>query len=137
MNAFDDAELRALFSCFGTPEPSAGLIRETKEQMRRELVQVIAPAATGSWVLVLAGLAVAMSLCLFYMFTVGTLLQLVVPVWMVYYLQKSLLVFTALGGTVIAGAVMAMILKLAPKPRTASGMRLAYSVAAHESRHVR
>lgn len=112
MQPFDDAEFKALLTCYTIPEPPEDLIARTTLRMSEELTHpVAAQACREVWVFVLTGLAVVMSLCLFYMFTVGTILQFVVPAWMALYLRQSLLVFTAVGTSVIAGAFMTLLLK--------------------------
>jgi hypothetical protein len=112
MKDFDQDELRELLDCFDAPEPPDLLVARTMESMRVELAsRAVAPAPQGAWVFGLAGLSIAMSLCVFYVLTVGTVLQYFAPTWMAYYLQKSLLVFTAVGGVVVAGAFMTLVLK--------------------------
>ena len=134
MKTFDDAEFRELLTCYAVPEPPDKLITQTKARVFEELAQpVTAPACREAWIFVLAGLAVVMSLCLFYMFTVGTILQFLVPAWMALYLKHSLLVFTAVGTSVIAGAVMTLVFKYFLRPPEAEGLGCSHFSMSHLS----
>lgn len=103
MLTFDESELKYLLACCIVPEPPEALIRKTRERLYREQASLVAaPAAEGYWILALTGLALAMALCVFYTFMVESILQLLVPAEIGLYLQKSLVVLTAAGGSMIA-----------------------------------
>ena len=112
MMTFDESELKELFACYTVPEPPAALVARTKRHMYREMAAASAvPATRAHWILVLTGLTVVMTLCLFYTMTVGTILRFIVPADMVYYLKQSLVILTAAGTTFIAGMFMILALK--------------------------
>ncbi|MBT4485655.1 MAG: hypothetical protein HOC71_18465, partial [Candidatus Latescibacteria bacterium] len=80
MNMFEEKELRDLLSCYEVNGPSRELVTSTRRFMREELLQPFCePLKTGKWVFLLVVMTVAMSLCLFYMLTVGTILWFVLP----------------------------------------------------------
>lgn len=115
---FDESELRELLKCYTVPEPPETLVRRTKQRMYREQAVLAAvPAAGGQWIFALTGLALMMTLCLFYMLMVETVLQFFVPASVVFYLQKSLMVLTAAGGTFIAGIFVLLAMKYVLTPR--------------------
>ena len=115
---FDESELRELLTCYTVPVPPETLVRRTKVRMYREQATLAAaPAAGGQWIFALTGLALMMALCLFYTLMVETVLQFFVPAGVAFYLQKSLMVLTAAGGTFIAAIFVLMAMKYVLAPR--------------------
>ena len=113
MKKFDDSALRGLLSLYEVSGPGFELVTDTKALMREEvkLAAVTAPAQeTGVFVVV--GLSIAMSLCLFYMFTVGTILRFVLPPSLLDVLRHTIYALTAAGGSVMVGAFMMLALKV-------------------------
>jgi len=112
MKRFDENKLRELLSYYEVGGPSPELVARTKCMVRRELLQAV-PEAAGQekWVFILVGLAVAMSLCLFYMLTVGTLLRFVLPSSLLEFLRHTLYALTAAGGSLLACTLMMLVLK--------------------------
>jgi len=112
MKRFDENELRELLSYYEVSGPRPELVTRTKYMVRRELLRT-APETAGQekWVFVLVGLAVAMSLCLFYMLTVGTILRFVLPSSFLEFLRHTLYAFTAAGGSLLACTLMMLVLK--------------------------
>ena len=119
MLTFDESELKKLLACYTVAEPPESLVERTRERMYREQAALsVSPAPSGHWVLVLTGAAVLMGLCLFYTLMVETILQLFVPAGVIFYLQKSLIVLTAAGGSIIAGLCTLLALRYFMLSRT-------------------
>ncbi len=112
MKPFDDRELRELLLCYEVNESVPELTARTKYLMQEELLHP-APVQLKQekWVFLLVGLAIAMSLCLFYMFTVGTILRFVLPSYLQDFLRHTLYALTAAGGSLLAGALMMLFFK--------------------------
>ena len=129
MKQFNDTEFRELLNLYETGEPDPVLVSSTKEHMMHELQLAAAPATSPVqvWVMAFVGLAVAMSLCLFYMFTVGTILRFVLPEQLLYILRHTFYALTAAGGSVLAFALLTLVMKFvwlkhaAPEYSTVSG----------------
>ena len=112
MKQYDDNELRELLLNYEVCEPSPELVTKTKSLMREEMAKLsTAPSRQAEWVLMLVGLSIMMSLCIFYMFTVGTILKFTLPSYLTEFLRHSLFAFTAAGGSILAGLLMLFFLK--------------------------
>ena len=108
----NNKELRELLMLYEVREPSPVLVNGTKCLMHKEMSQLFtATSYQAEWVLMLAGLAIAMSLCLFYMLTVGTILWFVLPANLVELLRHSMIAFTAAGGSMLAGLLLVFVFK--------------------------
>ena len=107
MDLFNDNELRKLLQCYEVDEPRPELVSQTKNLMREEVVKCAAETEESTqWVFTLVLLGVLMSLCLFYMLTVGTILHFTLPSNLMEWLNRSLYVLSAAGGCLLAGASM-------------------------------
>ncbi len=111
-----DKELRDILCAYDVGEPGMDLLQRTRQSMHEELIIQTSPAAMTAqsqtrWAFLLAGLAIAMSLCIFYMLTVGTILWFVLPADIFVYLRHAMYAFTAAGGSVLAGILIMMIIK--------------------------
>jgi len=112
MKPYDDTELRELLLCYDVSGPSPDLTARTTRLMREEALKTaVAPVRQEKWVFLLVGLAVAMSLCLFYMFTVGTILSIVLPPVLQDFLRHTIYALTAAGGSLLTCALMMLICK--------------------------
>jgi hypothetical protein len=112
MKTHDDNEIKELLACFSVKGANKELIDRTVQFMHEETVNlVVYPVKQGTWIMVLTGLAVIMSICLFYMLTVGTILIYIVPPYLVNFLRYSLFVFTAVCGFILVGAFVMFYLK--------------------------
>ena len=108
----NDKELREFLLNYEVVEPSPELVTKTKILMYEEMVKLSAvPSRQAGWILMLVGISIMMSLCIFYMFTVGTILKFTLPSYMSEYLSYSLYAFTAGGGSFLAGLLMLFFLK--------------------------
>ena len=111
-----DKELRGILCGYEIREPDFDLMKRTRQKMHAELTFQTTPALAPSqsqagWVFMLAGLAIAMSLCIFYMLTVGTILWFVLPENMLEYLRHSMYAFTAAGGSILTGVLIMLFFK--------------------------
>lgn len=112
MKSFDDNDLREFLLNYDVCEPSLELVALTKQLMHEELLQPAAiPVKLEKWVLLLVGLSVVMSLCLFYIFTIVTILRFTLSSYMQVFLYHTLYAFTAAGGSLIAGLIMVLYFK--------------------------
>lgn len=116
METFDDTELREMLMLYEVCEPSPDLVNRTKHLMYQETVKLAqAPSPQASWLLMLVGFSVMMSLSIFYMLAVGTVLSMTLPStlpsYMVDFLRHSMYAFTAAGGSLVAGLLMVFCLK--------------------------
>ena len=107
MRPLDDNDLRELMSSYTVAAPPESLVLQTKRRMHQELNQLsVRTAPAGSGVVLLAGLAIVMSLCLFYMLTVGALLRMVITPSAALLLTHSIIAFTAAAGSLCTGGFM-------------------------------
>ena len=112
MKNFNNKELREILLLYEVREPGSALVNSTKRLMHSEMARLSTVASyQAEWVLMLVGLAIAMSLCLFYMFTVGTILWFVLPANLVELLSHSMYAFTAAGGSFFAGVFIVFFFK--------------------------
>ena len=112
MKPYDDTELRELLLCYNVSGPSPDLTARTTRLMHEEVLKTaVEPVKQEKWVFLLVGLTVAMSLCLFYMFTVGTILRIVFPPMLQDFLRHTMYALTAAGGSLLACALMMLICK--------------------------
>jgi len=114
MKHTDDSDIRSFLSCYEVSGPNPMLVDRTKRQMRVEALRAAAVPASATQekgVFILVGLTLAMSLCLFYMLTVGTILRFVLPVYLLDYLRQSLLGLTAAGCILLGCALMMLVFK--------------------------
>ena len=109
---FDDRELREMLSCYEVSGPSSELVESTKRLMHKELLHpATEPLVQEKWIFMLVGFAVALSLCLFYIFTVGTILRYVLPSYLLDFLRHTLYALTAAGSSLLACALMMFFFK--------------------------
>ena len=112
MKSFDDTELREMLLSYEVTNPSPELVARSKHLMREEILRLATePSRLDKWVIMIVGLAFLMSLCLFYMLTVGTVLHFMLPPYLLEFLPHILYAFTAAGGSLIAGALMVLYFK--------------------------
>ena len=112
MNPFEENELRSLFLSYEVKEPSQKLVTSTKRYMFEELGQLSAePLKTEKWVFLLVVMAIVMSLCLFYMLTIGTILWFVIPSNLVEILRHTQFAFVAVCCSVLACTLMVFCFK--------------------------
>lgn len=118
MKLENDNNLRKLLLMYEVEEPSLELVVETKRLMHEELNQLsTAPSLQAKWVVMLVGLAFVMAMCLFYTFTVGTILSFTLPANIAELLHYTLYAFTAAGGIFVAGVLMIFYFKQLSVPR--------------------
>ena len=109
MKPLNDTELRELFSNYKVSGPSPELVARTKSLMHEELLQyLVKQVRPEKVVLLLVGLTVVMSLCLFYMFTVGTIIWFVLPSYLLDFPRHMVYAFTAAGGSLLVCSLMVL-----------------------------
>ena len=117
MKQFNEEELKALLSTYkvGTPRPE--LVLETKNLMRGEMVHIVqaAPAKSRA-VYVLLGMALLLSLNLFYMVTVGTIMRFTLPPIVMEYFRHALYAFICAGVSLMACSLMVVYFKYIYRP---------------------
>ena len=112
MKLFNDRELREFLTNYEVSRPAPELVARTKRLMHDEIFKAaVAPVKQVNWIFLFVGLAVAMSLCLFYMFTVGTVLRFVLPSYLLDFLRHTLYALTAAGSSLLGCALMILCLK--------------------------
>ena len=116
MKAFNDNmdrhEFREFLQSYQVSGPRPELVAQVKHLMRQEALQRAAePLKQQKRVFVLVGLAVVMSLCFFYMLTVGTILRFVLPGSLVGVVHHTLYALTAAGSSLLAGVIMVLCFK--------------------------
>ncbi len=108
----NDKELLDFLLNYEVMEPSPKLVTKTKIFMYEEMVKLsTVPSRQAGWILMLVGVSIMMSLCIFYMFTVETILKFTLPSYLSEYFSYSLYAFTAIGGSFLAGLLMLFFLK--------------------------
>ena len=114
----DYNDLRELLMHYEVPGPRQDLVIETKRLMREELTQVsVVHSWQTEWVVMLVGLALVMTMGLFYSFTVGTILTITLPFQLAEFVQYSFYVFAAVCGSLLAGVLMVFYFKQMQMPR--------------------
>ena len=112
MQPISEKEIRELLGHYQVEDPSPELLRRTKLLMHEEMLRLAVPEAKPVVpVLVLAGLALLLTLNLFYIATVGTILSFTLPASMLVYLRHSLIALGAAGVSLLAGALLVVFFK--------------------------
>ncbi|MBN1293299.1 MAG: hypothetical protein JXB48_15780 [Candidatus Latescibacteria bacterium] len=105
-------DLHDLLMMYKVGEPSFELVLDTKRLMRKELYRLSeAPSWQSGWIFMIIGLALVMTMGLFYTFTVGTILSVALPAYIGELLHYSLYAFAAVGGSIIAGLLIVFYFK--------------------------
>ena len=112
MQTLDDQKIRELLGHYRVEGPAPELLSRTKYLMHEEMRRVaVADSKQGAPVLILAGLSLMLCLNLFYIATVGTILNFTLPASMLVYLRHSLLALGTAGVSLLAGSLMVVFFK--------------------------
>ena len=113
MNTFDENELRSLLITWKVSPPGAALLERTRQLMCAELAVRARPMRAPAHPLLLAiiGLGLLLTVNLFYMLTLYSILRLALPLMFTTYLSYSLVVFSAAEVCIIVVAVMVFVFK--------------------------
>lgn len=112
MEVFDEHELRSFFSVYQVCAPGDELVERTKRLMREELAfRPQAAADRNHWFIAVIGLTVFLTVNLFYMLTVGSILRLALPSVFATFLSHSLVAFSVAELSIIAGSVILFLFK--------------------------
>lgn len=112
MEYYDEDEIRAFLLLYKVNTPREEIVNITKRLMREEMAET-SPVLTwqGGWLYVLLSISLAMSMCIFYMLTVGTILTLTLPSYMLEFLRHSIFAFIAVGACFLTGLFMIFFFK--------------------------
>lgn len=113
MDTLDEKELRSFLLAWEVCDPGEALVDRTVHLMREELVAQTrtAPSMQQPWLLGIIGLALLLTVNLFYMLTLGSILRLALPPMFTTYLSQSLVAFSVAECCLIAGAIMVFFFK--------------------------
>lgn len=112
-----DEDVRRILTAYSVKGPRASLLAETKRLMRDELLysaaqaEEKAPAPAGP-VMLLSGLALVLTLNLFYSMAVGTVLMFTLPETWTVYVTRSLFWMPLAGLSMLVGTLMVITFKL-------------------------
>jgi len=92
-----DEELRKMLLYYTVSGPKPELEARTRRLMRDELMPSLVPEATteGKWIFLLTGMAVVLSMGMFYIFTVETILWYIVPSYLINFIRHTMYALTA------------------------------------------
>ena len=108
----DENEIRAFLRLYKVKAPGLELVNRTKRLMREETEKSFSAVTwQGRWLYVLVSVSLIMGLCVFYMFTVGTILSLTLPSYMIIFFRHSMFALTAAGGCLLVGMIMVFFFK--------------------------
>ena len=113
MQQMSEKEIRELLGYYRVEDPSPELLRRTKLLMHEEMLRSAVPAEAKPAVpvQVLVGLGLLLTLNLFYIATVGTILSFTLPASMLVYLRHSLIALGTAGVSLLAGALLVVFFK--------------------------
>ncbi len=112
MKKFDEDELRSLLLLYRVCDPPEAMVMRTKHLMRDEMDRLaFAPARQYGWMMVLIGMAVVLSLNLFYILTVGTILRMTLSPAFAGILKHLMVAFSLAEGCLLAGTIMLFYFK--------------------------
>ena len=117
MKQFNEVELKTILSIYrvGTPRPE--LVSETTRLMREEMVHIAQASPSKSRaVYLLLGMAILLSLNLFYMVTVGTILSFALPPAVMEYFRHALYAFICAGVSLMSCSLMVVYFKYIYRP---------------------
>jgi hypothetical protein len=113
MQNLDEDKILEFLGHYQVEDPDPDLLRRTKCLMHEEMRRVaVADSRQTGPILVLAGLALALCLNLFYIATVGTILSFTLPASMLVYLRHSLVALGTVGFSLLAGSLMVVFFKV-------------------------
>jgi hypothetical protein len=112
MKLLDESELRSILRAYRVCDPPEDLIRRTKLRMREEMAiqAAAAPARQQKWAMALIGLAFVLSLNLFYILTVGTVIGLLSPQF-AGILKNLTIAFSMAEGCILAWVILVFYFK--------------------------
>ena len=112
MDWISDEQLRALLGHYEVSGPSPALLALTRRRMRGEMLLVAQPVKGQSGMLLtLSALAILVTLNMFYVATVGTLLKLFLPRNLDVYLNQSMLGISVAAAAMLMGMVLVVFFK--------------------------
>jgi hypothetical protein len=112
MESLDDKKLHEFLMLYKVSPPSAQLVDRTRHLMREEMAKA-APvtARKTSRAYIPVGVCLIMSICILYLFTVGTVLSFTLPSYLLGYLRFSIFVFSWVSACILTGFFMVYFLR--------------------------
>ena len=121
MQTLDEDKILEFLGHYQVEDPDPDLLRRTKCLMHEEMRRVaVADSRQTGPILVLAGLALALCLNLFYIATVGTILSFTLPASMLVYLRHSLVALGTVGLSLLGGSLMVVFFKVVSTRKVAA-----------------
>ena len=119
MEHYDENELRAFLLLYKVNAPSPEIVNRAKNLMREEMAKT-PPVLTwqAGWLSMLVSVSIIMSMCIFYILTIGTILSLTLPSYMYVLLRHSIFAFTAVGACFLIGLFMVFFFRQFESTRT-------------------
>ena len=112
MEYYDEDELRAFLLLYKVKAPSQEIVNKTRYLMREEMAKTSsAQTWQGAWLSMLVSVSIIMSMGIFYLLTVGTILRLTLPPYMFVLLRHSMFAFTAVGACFLIGLFIVFFFK--------------------------
>jgi hypothetical protein len=112
MKEFDENELRSLLLLYRVCDPPEALVMRTKVFMREEMARMaVSPAKQYGWMMLLVGMSIVLSLNLFYILTVGTVLHMFLAPQFMGILKQVMIAFTLAEGCILAVTIMLFYFK--------------------------
>ena len=112
MKLLDESEIRSILQAYRVCDPPEALVMRTKHLMSEEMArQSVAPARQYGWAMVLIGMAIILSLNLFYILTVGTILRMALSPAFAGILKNMMVAFSLAEGCLLAGTIMLFYFK--------------------------
>ena len=116
-NNLSDEDVRRILTAYSVKGPRASLLAETKRLMREELLysaaqaEEKAPAHAGP-VMLLSGLALVLTMNLFYSLAIGTVLRFTLPEAWTVYVTRSLFWMPLAGVSMLVGTLLVITFKM-------------------------
>jgi hypothetical protein len=111
MEIFDENELRSLLNAWEIDPPDDSLVFDTKSLMYEEMAKRTVPVLNHSWFTVVLGMVLLLTVNLFYMLTLGSILSRTLPPMFTSFLSHSLVAFSVAECSLIAGILMVFFFK--------------------------
>jgi hypothetical protein len=118
MKEFYEDEIRNILSNYRLKSPGAALLARTIELAQKELINAVCPATEKErWIFGILMFAGIMTVCMFYVFTIGGILWFSMNGIFEVIIKQALIAMTAASGSMILGAIIITAWKLMTRPR--------------------
>lgn len=118
MKEYYEDEIRSILSNYRLRSPGAALVARTIELAQKELLNAACPATEKErWIFGILLFAGIMTVCMFYVFTIGGILWFSMHGIFEVIIKQALIAMTAASGSMIAGALIITAWKLITRPK--------------------